>query len=79
MRGRATGGWPAERIETWGNVEKDCLKAAPKEERIGKTCESNEWERTSQIGRPKITGFIRCANAGFVVEKTLASWLAKGF
>jgi len=32
-----------------GQVEKDCRKAAPKEERVGKTCESNEWERTSQM------------------------------
>ena len=62
VRGRATGGWPAGRIETLGQVEKDCRKAAPKEERVGKTCESNERlparraiqlgeERTSQIGR----------------------------
>ena len=29
--------------------------------------------------KPKSTGFIRCANAGFVVEKTLASELAAAF
>ncbi len=32
-----------------GFAEKEGRKAAPKEERVGKTCESNEWERTSQI------------------------------
>jgi hypothetical protein len=53
VRGRATEGWPEGRIETLGQVEKDCRKAAPKEERVGKTCESNERERTSQIGRQK--------------------------
>jgi hypothetical protein len=42
VRGGATGDWPAGRIETLGQVEKDCRKAAPKEERVGKTCESNE-------------------------------------
>jgi hypothetical protein len=39
-----------------GQVEKDCRKAAPKEERVGKTCESNERERTSQIERQKTPG-----------------------
>ena len=28
---------------------KDCREAAPKEEQVGKTCESNERERTSQM------------------------------
>ena len=60
VRGRATEGWPEGRIETLGQVEKDCRKAAPKEERVGKTCESNEWERTSQ-NTPIFTkdGFVR--------------------
>jgi len=31
-----------------GKVEKDCRKAAPKEEQVAKTCESNERERTNQ-------------------------------
>jgi hypothetical protein len=39
----------------------------------------DERERTSQIGRPKIMVLIRCANAGFVVEDTLASGLADAF
>ena len=49
-------------IEALGFAEKDCRKAAPKEEQDGKSCESNERlptrraiqfgeERTSQIGR----------------------------
>jgi hypothetical protein len=62
-----------------GQVEKDCRKVAPKEERVGKTCESNERERTSQIGKPKSIGLIRYANAGSVVEKKLASPLADAF
>jgi len=49
IRGRATEGWPEGRIETLGKVEKDCREAAPKEEQVGKTCESNERERTSQM------------------------------
>ena len=39
----------------------------------------DEWERTSQMGRPKSTGLISCANAGAVVKKTLASELADAF
>jgi hypothetical protein len=39
----------------------------------------DEWERTSQIGRPKITVFIRYAYAGFFVEKPLRSALADAF
>ena len=31
-----------------GKVEKDCREAAPKEEQVGKTCESNERERANQ-------------------------------
>jgi hypothetical protein len=36
-------------IEALGRDEKDCRMAAPKEEQFGKSCESNEWERTSQM------------------------------
>ena len=31
-----------------GKVEIDCRKAAPKEEQVGRSCESTERERTSQ-------------------------------
>ena len=32
-----------------GKVEIDCRKAAPKEEQVGRACESTERERTSQF------------------------------
>jgi hypothetical protein len=49
--GRLPQGSPKGRIETLGKVEKDCCKAAPKEKLAGKTCESNERERASQMPR----------------------------
>jgi hypothetical protein len=34
-----------------GKVEKDCRKAAPKEEQDWEICESKAWERPNQIAR----------------------------
>jgi len=54
-----------------GKVEKDCRKAAPKVEQVGKTCESDERERTSQHApndtKEGAQGFTQgtCAGAAF--------------
>ena len=58
-----------------GKVEKDCREAAPKEEQVGKTCESNERERTSQM---KIEAGLRLAGqAGAAFSNPSASELAR--
>jgi hypothetical protein len=49
--GRLPQGSPKGRIETLGKAEKDCRMAAPKDKQVGKTCESNERERASQMTR----------------------------
>ena len=41
-------GSPKGESRPLGKVEIDCRKAAPKEERVGRPCESTERERTSQ-------------------------------
>ena len=48
-------GSPKGESRPLGKVEIDCRKAAPKEEQVGRACESTERERTSQPERSGVT------------------------
>jgi hypothetical protein len=68
---------PEGRIETLVKVEKDCREAAPKEEQVGKTCESNERERTSQITRIQNAGPCLDKPSGAAFSNPFTSELAR--
>ena len=55
---------------------KDCREAAPKEEQVGKTCESNERERTSQI-KTAAQGGAWASQAGAAFSNPFTSELAR--
>ena len=63
---------PEGRIENLGKVEKDFRQAAPKEKQVGKTCASNERERTSQRAQ-RVSWVQLCRRFIFCSNLTIAS------